>query len=67
MLILFSSWVRKKYPDEDENPCVPCSGEDEYCSMSVLPYLQDLHYSQRDDEDSDSQEYITEHDLQGSL
>lgn len=43
-----------------------CS-DDEYCSMTVLPYLRDLHYGQRDDEDSDSQEYITEHDLQGMV
>lgn len=46
---------------------MPSNSEDEFCSMTVLPYLQDLHYSQRDDEDSDSQEFITEHDLQGNL
>lgn len=60
----FFSWVRKKYADE-EHPIVASCNEDEYCSMTVLPYLRDLHYSQRDDEDSDSQEFITEHDLQG--
>ncbi|KFM77054.1 Serine/threonine-protein kinase stk11, partial [Stegodyphus mimosarum] len=63
-LIREHDWVKKKYSDNEEYPCVPLNSEDEFCSMSVLPYLQDLHYSQQDDEDSDSQEFITEHDLQ---
>ncbi|CAL1293510.1 unnamed protein product [Larinioides sclopetarius] len=64
-LIREHDWVKKKYLDSEEYSCMlPCSSEDEYCSMTVLPYLQDLHYSLGDDEDSDSQEFITEHDLQ---
>lgn len=63
-LIREHDWVRKKYCNEDQHPVVPSCNEDVFCSMTVLPYLKDLHCSQRNDEDSDSQEYITEHDLQ---
>ncbi|KAF8794486.1 serine/threonine-protein kinase STK11-like [Argiope bruennichi] len=63
-LIREHDWVKKKYPETEYSYVLPCSNEDEYCSMTVLPYLQDLHYSIGDDEDSDSQEFITEHDLQ---
>ncbi|XP_054706129.1 serine/threonine-protein kinase STK11-like [Uloborus diversus] len=58
-------WVKKKYSDSDQQPCtISYNDGNEFRSMSVLPYLQDLHYSQREDDDSDSQEFITEHDLQ---
>lgn len=64
-LIREHDWVKKKYSDAEEYSYIlPCSNEDEFCSMTVLPYLQDLHYSVGDEEDSDSQEFITEHDLQ---
>ncbi|GIX99258.1 hypothetical protein CDAR_447481 [Caerostris darwini] len=64
-LIREHDWVKKKYSDSEEYSSVlPCVNEDEFCSMTVLPYLQDLHYPLGDEEDSDSQEFITEHDLQ---
>lgn len=61
-LIREHDWVQRKYAEEE--PYLLSCTEDEYCNMSVLPYLADLHHPQRDDDDSDSQEYITEHDLQ---
>ncbi|XP_015923201.1 serine/threonine-protein kinase STK11 [Parasteatoda tepidariorum] len=64
-LIREHDWVKKKYSVSGSySHILHICDEDDYCSMTVLPYLQDLHYSQTDDEDSGSQEFITEHDLQ---
>ncbi|KAG8183049.1 hypothetical protein JTE90_018095 [Oedothorax gibbosus] len=63
-LIRNHDWVRKKYSEMKDNSYSPQYSEGDVCSMTVIPYLHDLHYSIEEDEDSDSQEFITEHDLQ---
>ncbi|XP_076352768.1 serine/threonine-protein kinase stk11-like [Tachypleus tridentatus] len=57
-------WVRKKHPRITQEVCIPhhVSG-DEFRSMSVIPYLQDLHCGPEEGDEA-SEEYITEHDLQ---
>lgn len=58
-------WVKKKYVPFYDSVKIPArNNEDPLRSMTVLPYLHDLHYGNREEEDEDSDEYITEHDLQ---
>ncbi|XP_064476791.1 serine/threonine-protein kinase STK11-like isoform X2 [Ornithodoros turicata] len=63
-------WVRKKHPRMlREHVGIPQrSDRDSLRSMTVIPYLQDLYTppgGEDGEDDDDSQEYYTEHDLQG--
>lgn len=56
-------WVKKKHPRLlDYVGIPPRNVDDEDRSMSVIPYLQELHYGCSDGDESS--EYITEHDRQ---
>lgn len=62
-------WVRKKHPRMvQEHVGIPQrSDRDSLRSMTVIPYLQDMYSpsaGEDGEEDDDSQEYYTEHDLQ---
>lgn len=49
-----SSWVRKKHPPSEPPVPIPASAEsrDPWRSMTVVPYLEDLHgYTEEDDDD----------------
>lgn len=57
-------WVKKKHPRLFECVNIPIRPDgDELRSMTVIPYLQDLHWG-TDSGEGESEEYITEHDLQ---
>lgn len=48
------SWVRKKHPPSEPPVPIPASAEsrDPWRSMTVVPYLEDLHgYTEEDDDD----------------
>lgn len=50
----FSSWVRKKHPPSEPPVPIPASAEsrDPWRSMTVVPYLEDLHgYTEEDDDE----------------
>lgn len=50
----FSSWVRKKHPPSELPVPIPASAEsrDPWRSMTVVPYLEDLHgYTEEDDDE----------------
>ncbi len=52
-LFLFS-WVRKKHPPSEPPVPIPPSAEtrDRWRSMTVVPYLEDLHgYAEEEDDD----------------
>lgn len=52
-LFLFS-WVRKKHPPSEQPVPIPPSAEtrDPWRSMTVVPYLEDLHgYAEEDDDE----------------
>lgn len=49
-----ASWVRKKHPPSELPVPIPASAEsrDPWRSMTVVPYLEDLHgYTEEDDDD----------------
>lgn len=48
-----SSWVRKKHPPTEPPVPIPASAEsrDPWRSMTVVPYLEDLHGYTEDDDD----------------
>lgn len=49
-----SSWVRKKHPPSEPPVPIPASAEsrDPWRSMTVVPYLEDLHgYTEEDDDE----------------
>lgn len=51
---VFSSWVRKKHPPSEPPVPIPASAEsrDPWRSMTVVPYLEDLHgYAEEDDDE----------------
>lgn len=51
---MFSSWVRKKHPPSESPVPIPASAEsrDPWRSMTVVPYLEDLHgYTEEDDDE----------------
>lgn len=51
---IFSSWVRKKHPPSERPVPIPASAEskDPWRSMTVVPYLEDLHgYTEEDDDE----------------
>ncbi len=53
-LSLPSSWVRKKHPPSEPPVPIPASAEsrDPWRSMTVVPYLEDLHgYTEEDDDE----------------
>lgn len=53
-LAVFSSWVRKKHPPTEPPVPIPASAEsrDPWRSMTVVPYLEDLHgYTEEDDDE----------------
>lgn len=48
------SWVRKKHPPSESPVPIPASAEsrDRWRSMTVVPYLEDLHgYTEEDDDE----------------
>ncbi|CAL8345555.1 unnamed protein product [Merluccius merluccius] len=53
------NWVRKKHPPSEPPVPIPASAEsrDPWRSMTVVPYLEDLHGYTEDDEDEDDQLY----------
>lgn len=53
-LPVHSSWVRKKHPPSEPPVPIPASAEsrDPWRSMTVVPYLEDLHgYTEEDDDE----------------
>lgn len=49
-----TSWVRKKHPPSEPPVPIPASAEsrDPWRSMTVVPYLEDLHgYTEEDDDE----------------
>lgn len=50
---IFFSWVRKKHPPSEPPVPIPASAEsrDPWRSMTVVPYLEDLHGYADDDDD----------------
>lgn len=53
-LPFFYSWVRKKHPPTEPPVPIPASAEsrDPWRSMTVVPYLEDLHgYTEEDDDE----------------
>lgn len=51
---MFSSWVRKKHPPSEPPVPIPASADsrDPWRSMTVVPYLEDLHgYTEEEEED----------------
>lgn len=49
-----ASWVRKKHPPSEPPVPIPASAEsrDPWRSMTVVPYLEDLHgYTEEDDDE----------------
>ncbi|CAG0888739.1 unnamed protein product [Darwinula stevensoni] len=54
-------WVKKHFPMTSECVPIPAMNGDTCRSMTVIPYLHNLHFGSDDDEDV---EYVTEHDLE---
>ncbi|GAB6028942.1 Serine/threonine-protein kinase STK11 [Chamberlinius hualienensis] len=55
-------WVRKKHSRTSEYVLIPPTNGDQSRNMTVIPYLEDLHYGEDEDLDS-SVEFFTEHQL----
>nr|CAD7445054.1 unnamed protein product [Timema bartmani] len=55
-----NAWFNRKPPESLDFVPVPPLRGDEFHTMTVLPYLMELHYG----DDPNSTEYITEHQLQ---
>lgn len=47
-------------------PIPPLKGDEWHC-MTVLPYLMDHYYEENTNQGIDPVEYITEHELNGTL
>ena len=56
--------MRKKQPPTTECVPVPPRNGSEYHELTVLPYIRDMHFG-TDDDQSSSEEYITERQLNG--
>lgn len=62
----FIRWFNRKPPRDEPEVPIPPLKDDEWHSMTVLPYLED-HYYDDSTEDASNVQFYTEHQLNGMI